>query len=221
VRGSSLNPNNIHTVKLDLYQQSGEKKGTVEASDKLFKSPVKEELMRLVLIRQLANARQATACTKTRGEVRGGGHKPMKQKHTGHARQGSTRSPVWPGGGIAFGPRGNRNFTLKITKSAARGALFSALSQKVANHAVIALDKFEVKTPTTKDFSSLVKKLPVDRSLLVVLSEKNIGLEKSARNIKNVKIVLVDYLNLHDLMKYTNVLFLESALKKAETLFLK
>lgn len=208
-------------MKLDLYQQTGEKKGTVEASDKLFKAAIKEELMRLVLLRQLANARQATACTKTRGEVRGGGHKPIKQKHTGRARQGSSRSPVWPGGGIAFGPRGNRNFTLKITKTAARSALFSALSQKAAKHAVIALDKFEVKTPTAKVFASMVKKLPVERSLLVVMSEKNSGLEKSARNVKNVKTVLVDYLNLHDLMKYTNVMFLESALKKAEALFVK
>jgi large subunit ribosomal protein L4 len=208
-------------MKLDLYQQSGEKKGTVDASDKLFKAAIKEELMRLVLLRQLANARQATACTKTRGEVRGGGHKPVKQKHTGRARQGSTRSPVWPGGGIAFGPRGNRNFTLKITKSAARGALFSALSQKAANHAVIALDKFESKTPTTKEFASMMKKLPMDRSLLVVMGEKNASLEKSARNVKNAKTILVDYLNLHDLMKYTNVMFLESALKKAETLFAK
>ncbi len=208
-------------MKLDLYLQSGEKKGIVDASDKLFKAPIKEELMRLTLIRQLANARQATACTKTRGEVRGGGHKPMKQKHTGRARQGSSRSPLSPGGGIAFGPRGNRNFTLKITKGAARGALFSALSQKAASHSVIALDKFEVKAPTTKEFVSLYKKLPIERSLLVVLDEKNIGLEKSVKNLKNVKTVLVDYLNLHDLMKHTNVLFLEPALKKAEALFLK
>lgn len=208
-------------MKIDLYQQSGEKKGTIDASDKLFKAAIKEELMRLVLVRQLANARQATASTKTRGEVRGGGHKPIKQKHTGKARQGSTRSPVWPGGGIAFGPRGNRNFTLKIPKSAQRSALFSALSQKAASHEVIALDKFETKTPATKAFASMVKKLPVKRSLLVVMGEKDVGIEKSSKNIPNVKTVLVDYLNLHDLMKYTTVMFMESALKKAETLFVK
>lgn len=208
-------------MKLDLYQQSGEKKGTVDASDKLFKASIKEELMRLVLLRQLANARQGTACTKTRGEVRGGGHKPMKQKHTGKARQGSSRSPVWPGGGIAFGPRGNRNFKLSIPRGAARSALLSALSQKAADNSVIALDKFEVKTPTTKAFVTLLKKLPVKRSLLVVMSEKDSSLEKSIRNLGNVKTVLVDYLNLHDLMRYTNVMFLESALKKAETLYVK
>jgi large subunit ribosomal protein L4 len=208
-------------VKIDLYQQSGEKKGTVEASDKLFKAKVKEELMRLVLLRQLANARQPNAHTKTRGEVRGGGRKPFKQKHTGHARQGSTRSPLWPGGGIAFGPRGNRNFTLKLTRSSVRGALCSALSQKASEQAVFALDKFAVKAPKTKDFVLMLKKLPVKRSLLVVIGEKDAGLEKSVRNLPKVKVVLVDYLNLHDLMKFTNVMFLESALKKAETLFAK
>lgn len=208
-------------MKLDLYQQSGEKKGTIEASDKLFKAKVKEELMRLVLLRELANARQSNAHTKTRGEVRGGGKKPFKQKHTGHARQGSSRSPVWPGGGIAFGPRSNRNFTLKLPRGAVRVALRSALSQKASEQAVIALDKFAVKAPKTKDFVAMLKKLPVKRSLLLVLGEKDAGLEKSVRNVPKVKAVQVDYLNLHDLMKYTNVMFLESALKKAETLFAK
>ena len=208
-------------MKIDLYQQSGEKKGTVDASDKLFKAKIKEELMRLVLVRQLANARQSNAHTKTRGEVRGGGHKPMKQKHTGRARQGSSRSPLWPGGGIAFGPRSNRNYTLQLPRNAVRGALCSALSQKAAERSVIALDTFSVKTPKTKEFATLFKKLPVKRSLLVVTAEKDAGLEKSARNLPKTKVVLVDYLNLHDLMKYTTVLFLESALKRAETLFAK
>jgi large subunit ribosomal protein L4 len=208
-------------MKIDLYQQSGEKKGTIEVSDKLFGAPANDELVRLVLVRQMANDRQATANTKTRGEVRGGGQKPWKQKHTGHARQGSSRSPVWPGGGIAFGPRSNRNYTLRIPKSAARSALFSSLSQKATEKAVFALDKFEVKAPKSKEFATLLKKLPVKRSLLVVMAEKDAMLEKSVRNLPNVKAVLVDYLNLHDLMKYENVLFMEPAIKKAETLFLK
>ncbi len=208
-------------MKIDLYQQSGEKSGSLEVSDKMFAAPVNEELMRLVLTRHLANARQANANTKTRGEVRGGGRKPHKQKHTGKSRQGSSRSPVWPGGGIAFGPRSNRNFTLKIPRTAARSALFSGLSQKASEKTIFALDKFEAKTPKTSLFMSLLKKLPVKRSLLVVMSEKDLNLEKSVRNLPNVKTVLVDYLNLHDLFKYTNVMFMESALKRAETLFLK
>lgn len=208
-------------MKLDLYLQSGEKKGTVEASDKLFNVPVNDELMRLVVLRQLANARQSNAHAKTRGEVRGGGKKPWKQKGTGRARHGSIRSPIWKGGGVIFGPRNVENYTQRINKKASRGALFSALSQKATENAVFALEKFEVKTPKTKEFETLLKKLPVTRSVLVVLAEKDSGLERSARNLPNVKLILTDYLNVHDLLKYDKVMFMQPALKKAETIFLK
>lgn len=208
-------------MKIDLYLQSGEKKGTVEANDKIFAAPVNHELMRLALLRQLSNSRQANAHTKTRGEVRGGGKKPYKQKHTGRARQGSTRSPVWPGGGIAFGPRSNRNYTKQLPKQAVRSALFSALSLKAADKSVLALDKFESKEPKVKDFVALLKKLPVQRSVLVVEDSRNVSLEKSAQNLPNVEVVLVDYLNLHDLLNHEKIVFLSAALKKAEELYLK
>jgi len=208
-------------LKLDLYQQSGEKKGTVDASDKLFAVPVNDELMRLALVRQLSNARQSTAHVKTRGEVSGGGKKPWRQKGTGRARFGSSRNPVWRGGGVAFGPRNVRNYEKQMPKKARRAALFSGLSQKAGEKSVFALDKFEVKTPKTKDFKTLLDKLPVGRSVLVVLGEKDLNLEKSAANLPNVKTILVSYLNLHDLLKYEKVMFMESALKKAEELFLK
>ena len=208
-------------MKIDLYQQSGEKKGTVDVSDKIFAAPVNEELMRMALIRQQANARQANAHTKTRAEVRGGGRKPWRQKGTGRARFGSTRNPIWRGGGIVFGPRNVRNYEKQLPKKIRRAALFSCLSQKATENAVFALDKFEVKTPRTKDFLAMFKKLPVERSLLVVMLEKDMNLEKSANNLPNVKIILVDYLNPHDLLKYEKVMFLEPALKKAEELFLK
>lgn len=208
-------------MKIDLYQQSGEKKGTVEANDKMFAAPVNEELMRLALIRQMSNSRQAGAHTKTRGEVRGGGKKPWRQKGTGRARFGSSRNPIWKGGGVAFGPRNVRNYEKQMPKKARRRALFSGLSQKAGEKAVFALDKFEVKAPKTKDFAVLLKKLPVERSLLVVIAEKDMNLEKSASNLPNVKTILVDYLNLHDLFRYEKVMFMELALKKAEELFLK
>ncbi len=208
-------------MKLDLYQQSGEKKGTVDASDKLFAVPVNDELMRLALTRQLANSRQGGAHTKTRGEIKGGGKKPWRQKGTGRARFGSSRNPVWRGGGVAFGPRNVRNYEKLMPKKARRAALFSALSQKAGDMAVFALDKFEVKEPKTKEFTAMLSKLPVERSLLVVISEKDLNLTKSASNLPNVKTILVDYLNLHDLLKYEKVCFLESALKRAEELFLK
>jgi large subunit ribosomal protein L4 len=207
-------------MKIDLYQQSGEKKGEVEANDAMFAAPVNEELMRLSLVRQLGNSRIATAHTKTKGEVSGGGKKPWRQKGTGRARFGSTRNPIWRGGGVAFGPRNDRNYSKMMPKKARRAALFSGLSQKATEKAIFALDKFEAKEPKTKEFATLVKKLPVDRSLLVVLSEKDANLEKSANNLPNVKTILVDYLNLHDLFKYEKVMFLEPALKKAEELFL-
>lgn len=208
-------------MKLDLYQQSGEKKGTVDASDKIFAIPVNAELMRLALIRQYSNARQSNAHVKTRGDVSGGGKKPWRQKGTGRARFGSSRNPIWRGGGVAFGPSNAQNFEKQMPKKARRIALFSGLSQKAAEKAIFALDKFEVKAPKTKDFKVMLDKLPVERSLLVVLSEKDENLEKSASNLPNIKTILVDYLNLHDLLKYEKVMFLEPALKKAEELFLK
>ncbi len=208
-------------MKLDLYQQSGEKKGTVNANDSMFAAPVNDELMRLAVIRQLSNGRQATAHTKLRGEVRGGGKKPWRQKGTGRARFGSSRNPIWRGGGIAFGPRNTRNFEKQMPKKARRSALFSGLSQKASEKAIFALDKFELDAPKTKLFTAFLEKLPVERSLLIVIAEKDVNFEKSVSNLPNVKVILVDYLNLHDLFKYEKVMFMESALKKAEELFLK
>ncbi len=208
-------------MKLDLYTQSGEKKGSVEAPDAMFKVEINDELIRLSVIRQLANRRQASAHVKTRGEVRGGGRKPWRQKGTGRARFGSTRNPIWRSGGIAFGPRNVRNFTLDMPKKARRSALFSCLSQKAADSKVFALDAYTAKEPKTKDFATMVAKLPAGRSLLVVLEKKDANLEKSANNLPNVKTILVDYLNPHDLLSYENVMFMEASLKRAEEIFLK
>jgi len=208
-------------MKIDLYAQSGDKKGTVDVSDSMFKVEVNNELIRLSVIRQLANARQASAHVKTRAEVRGGGKKPWRQKGTGRARFGSSRNPIWRGGGIAFGPRNVRNFSLDMPKKARRSALFSCLSLKAADSKVFALDDYKAKEPKTKDFVAMLEKLPEGRSLLVVLDTKDEILEKSASNIPTVKTILVDYLNPHDLLTYDNVMFLESSIKRAEEIFLK
>lgn len=208
-------------MKIDLYTQKGEKKGTVDVADSMFKADIHEELMRLSVIRQLANARSGTAAhAKTRAEVRGGGRKPWKQKGTGRARFGSTRNPIWRSGGAAFGPRNDRNYSKDMPKKARRIALFSVLTQKATDSEIFALDGFTSKEPKTKEFAVMMSKLPVTRSLLVVLSEKDAVLEKSASNLPNVKTILVNYLNPHDLLKYEKVMFLEPALKKAEELFL-
>ena len=208
-------------MKIDLYSQSGDKKGTVDVSDAMFKVVVNDELIRLAVIRQLANGRQASAHVKTRADVRGGGKKPWRQKGTGRARFGSSRNPVWRGGGVAFGPRNVRNFSLEMPKKARRLALFSCLSQKASDSKIFALDAYQVDRPKTKDFAAMVAKLPEGRSLLVVLEAKNELIEKAAGNIPNVKTILVDYLNPHDLLTHDQVMFMEPSLKKAEELFLK
>jgi large subunit ribosomal protein L4 len=207
-------------LKIDLYEQSGNKKGEIEVSDKMFSAEVNDELIRMALVRQQANARLGLAHVKTRAEVRGGGKKPWKQKGTGRARFGSTRNPVWRGGGIAHGPRNVRNFSVNMTKKARRGAIFCCLSQKAAESSIFALDKYNVKTPKTKDFATLMSKLPVTRSLLIVLPEHDLNLEKASKNIPNVKTILVNYLNPFDLLKFEKVMFLEPAIKKAEEIFL-
>lgn len=209
-------------MKIDLYTQKGEKKGTVDASDAMFKATINEEVTRLAVLRQTSNARHSTiAHAKTRGEVRGGGRKPWRQKGTGRARFGSTRNPIWRSGGVAFGPTNERNYSKNMTKKARRIALFSCLSTKAGDNQIFALDKFELKKPKSKEFAQMMSKLPVDRSLLVVLGEKDEIIEKSASNLPNVKIILVNYLNPYDLLKYEKVMFMESSFKKAEELFLK
>ncbi len=208
-------------MKIDLYTQKGEKKGSTDVADAMFKAPVNDELIRLAVVRQLANRRNgAIAHVKQRGEVRGGGRKPWRQKGTGRARVGSSRNPVWRSGGAVFGPRNTRNYELNMPKKQRRMALFSCLSQKAADKKVFALDAYKADAPKTKDFAALVGKLPEGRSLLVVLDQKDEVLQKSANNLPHVKTILVDYLNPHDLLRFDNVMFLEASLKKAEELFL-
>ena len=207
-------------MKLDLYTQKGEKKGTVDVNDVMFKAPVKEELMRLALMRQMAHARQGNAHTKQRGEVSGGGRKPWRQKGTGRARFGSSRNPVWRSGGIAFGPRNDRNYTKLMNKKERRAALFSGLSLKAESNQIFALDTYASKEPKTKEFQAMMEKLPAKGTTLIVIPESDMMVEKSAGNLPNVKVIVANYLNLHDILKYENIMFLEPALKKAEELFL-
>lgn len=207
-------------MKLDLYNQKGEKTGTVEAPKKFFEVEFNEGLVHEALIRQEGNQRSGVvAHAKTKGEVRGGGRKPYAQKGTGRARQGSTRNPHMRGGGVTFGPRNVRNFKKMMPKKMRRLALFSALSEKARSNEIFVLDTFEGKAPKTKDFQKMVKALPVKRDAVFFMAEKNEVFEKSSRNLPNVKTILVNYLNIRDLRKYDNVIFLQDAIKKMETIF--
>lgn len=206
--------------KVTLYNQKGEKKGDVQVSEQIFGAKFNRDLIHQALVRQLSNGRLGMiAHTKTRAEVRGGGRKPFRQKGTGKARQGSIRDPHQVGGGVAHGPRNNRNYTKQMPKKQRRLALFSALSVKLAEDKVMAIDKYEGEMKT-KAFAEMIQKLPIEKDVLVVLPEKNAVIEKSGNNIPTVKTLLVNYLNIADLQKYDSVVFLESALKKAEEIFL-
>ena len=207
-------------MKVDLFKQSGEKSGSLELPKEIFEVDYNEELIHQALVRQLANKRVAIAHTKTRGEVRGGGRKPFKQKGTGNARQGSTRSPNLRGGGVVFGPRNNRNFEKDMPKKQRRKALFSALSEKARNNEVIGLESYEAKEPKAKDFAAMLKKLEIERNALVVIPGKNEIIQKSSSNLANAKTIQAAYLNIHDLQKYRKVIFLKDSVDKMKELFL-
>lgn len=206
-------------MKLDTYNQQGEKTGTIEAPKAFFEVPLKNGLIHSAYLRQLGNARKPIAHTKLKGEVRGGGKKPYPQKGTGQARQGSIRNPHYKGGGVAFGPRNVRNFEKLMPKKQRRLALFSMLSRKAKDNDILVLESFTGEKPQTKAFAGLMKKLPVKRDALIVTADKNETLEKSARNIANVKTILVNYLNIKDLLTFDTVVFLKKAIAEMEKVF--
>jgi large subunit ribosomal protein L4 len=208
-------------LKVDLYNQLGEKKGEVKVNEQIFGAKFNQDLIHQALVRQMANNRLGMiAHTKTKGEIRGGGRKPFRQKGTGRARQGSIKNPHQYHGGVAFGPRNNRNYSQMMPKKQRRLALFSALSAKYNEGKILALDQFDGKEIKTRSFVTMLHKLPIDKDVLLVLPQKNNILQKSSRNLPFVKTILVNYLNIADLQKYDHLLFLEEALKKIEQVYL-
>ncbi|MFA6991823.1 MAG: 50S ribosomal protein L4 [Candidatus Gracilibacteria bacterium] len=207
-------------MKVSLFTQSGEKKGTLDLPKEIFEVKFNKDLVHQALVRQLANKRSAIAHTLTKAEVSGGGIKPRPQKGSGRSRQGSTRNPQWVGGGVAFGPRNNRNFTKDMPKKQRRQALFCALSEKARNEGIIGLEEYKTAKPKTKDFAALLKKLPIKRDVLIVLAAKDLSIQKSTRNLKNAKTILANYINIQDLQKYDTVLLFKEAVDKMKELFL-
>jgi large subunit ribosomal protein L4 len=207
-------------MKIDLYTQEGKKNGTLELPKEIFEVPFNKDLVHQALVRQWANERVNLAHTKVRGEVSGGGKKPYKQKGTGNARQGSIRSAQWKGGAIIFGPRNNRNFSKMMPKKQRRQALFSALSEKARSNEILALEDYKTDKPKTKDFEKMLKSLPIDRNVLIVIPSKNILVQKSAENLSNAKIIQAGYLNIRDLQGYKNVLLFKDSVEKIKETFL-
>lgn len=198
----------------DLFDIKGEKVGEVEIRDEVFNCDVKTYLMHDVVTMQLANRRRGTASTKTRKEVSGGGRKPFRQKGTGRARQGSSRSPLQPGGGTVFGPH-PRDYSYSVPKKVRRSALRSALTVRYAGSAMKVLDKLELEAISTKKFNGIVKTFSLTKPLFVI-DKKNEMLEKSARNIPFVKVLRVEGLNVYDIIKHEQLVLTLDALRRIE-----
>ncbi|MFO0704484.1 MAG: 50S ribosomal protein L4 [Candidatus Andersenbacteria bacterium] len=195
-----------------VYSMDGKKIDSITLDSAIFGTPVSPTLLTRAAVAQRNNARQVLAHTKTRAERRGGGRKPWKQKGTGRARQGSIRSPQWRKGGVVFGPRNERNFTLKINRKERRKAIVGALSLAATNEAVIVLDALTLSGIKTKPLATLLGKLPSKRGMLLVLPKHSDNVERSARNIARVKTQLATNLNVLDLMAHATVVIDKAAL---------
>ena len=198
----------------DVYDLGKSKVGNVDLDSSIFEAPVKEHLLHSVVNWQLAKKRSGTASTKTKGEVRGGGAKPWKQKHMGRARQGSIRAPHWRKGGIVFGPR-PKDWSYSLNKKTKKNALISALSLKYSEGVLIALNEFALPEIKTKQVAEFVKTFEI-KSALIVVSGENDNLVKSAKNLKNVKVINVDGLNVYDILKFENLIVTQESLARAQ-----
>ncbi len=191
--------------KINVYNMEGKVVSERELAPKLFGVKVNEGLVHLAAEAQMANSRVASGHTKTRGEVRGGGKKPWKQKGTGRARHGSIRSPIWVGGGITFGPRPNRNFSKKINRKSRKVALAMALSDKARGEALLGLDALEVKDGKTRLMAGMLRKLPVGRRVLLVLPKADKMAVRASRNLQHLWTVTAGDLNLLDVLRADTV----------------
>jgi large subunit ribosomal protein L4 len=201
-------------MQIDLHTKAGKADGTVDLDDALFDAQVNVPAMHQVVVAQLAAARSATSKVKSRGEVRGGGRKPWRQKGTGRARQGSIRSPQWSGGGIAHGPSGEQNYTKRVSKSLKRVALRSALSDRARSGDVRVISDLTFDAPKTKDALEFLGALELsDRRVLLVLSGQDEPVARSFRNLGRVHILTVDQLNTYDVLVSDVVVFQQAALE--------
>jgi large subunit ribosomal protein L4 len=201
-------------AKVDVINIQGEKVGEVELNESIWNTDVKPYLIHDVVVMQLNNRRRGTSSAKTRGEVRGGGRKPWRQKGTGRARAGSSTSPVWVGGGTVFGPK-PKEYHMSVPKKVRKAALRSALTVRNEESALKILDKIELGAISTKSFAGIMKTLNLSKPLVVVAG-KDETLEKSARNIPYTKILRAEGLNVYDVMRHEQFVVTVDALQKIE-----
>ena len=200
-----------------LYNTKGQKVGDIELNDKLFGIEPNVHVMHLVVKAHLANMRQGTQSAKTRAEVSGGGCKPWRQKGTGRARQGSTRSPQWRHGGVVFAPK-PRDYHMDVNKKVRRLALYSALSSKVKEGEIIVFDELTLDAPKTKEMVKVMNAVE-SKNALIVLPEREEVVARAANNIPNVETTLATTLSVYDILKHKNLILTKDALSKIEEVF--
>ena len=205
-------------AKVSVYNMDGKEVGTIDLNDAVFGVEVNEHLVHMAVVQQLANNRQGTQKAKTRSEVSGGGRKPWRQKGTGHARQGSTRSPQWTHGGVVFAPV-PRDYSFKLNKKEKRAALQSALTDKVNASKLVVVDELKFDEIKTKQFAKVMENLKVEGKALVVLNENDQNVVLSARNIQTVKTALTNTINVYDVVDAKTLVVTKDAVKTIEEVY--
>ena len=200
-----------------LYDIKGQNIGDIALSEEIFGQPVNTAVMHEVVVAHLANCRQGTQSAKTRSEVSGGGKKPWRQKGTGRARQGSTRSPQWRHGGIVFAPK-PRDYTMRLNKKVKRLAMKSALSSKVEGNELVVFDALNIEAPKTKEMVKVLKAVDVEKAL-IVLADKDDAVERASANIPGVKTTLVGTLNVYEILKYEKLILTKASVEKIEEVY--
>lgn len=203
--------------KVALYKTTGKKDGDIMLNDAVFGGKINKTIMHDAVLAHLANKRQGTQSALTRAEVRGGGIKPFRQKGTGRARQGSSRSPINSGGGVVFAPK-PREYANKINKKVKRLAIISALSSKVADEDIIVLSSFDMSEPKTKEMVKILANLKAEKALIVT-DVKDENVVRSAANLQGVKTTIASTLNVYDILKYDKFIITQDAAKAIEEVY--
>jgi len=202
-------------LKLPVFSQNGERLEEIEAAESVFGVEGKDALVHSAVVRQLANGRQGSADSRTRGEVRGGGRKPWRQKGTGRARHGTIRSPIWRGGGVVFGPH-PRDYGQDMPRQARREALRAALSAKARDGAIVVLDRLVIEAPKTRVLAQVLGGVSAGGSALIVTAQPDRNVLLSSRNLPGVRAIEARNLNVYDVVKHQRVLLTRDALSRVE-----
>ncbi|MBN2197808.1 50S ribosomal protein L4 [Candidatus Wolfebacteria bacterium] len=203
-------------MKVDVFDKENNKLETIDLSEKVFNIKWNPDLVNQVLLAQMSNRHEAWAHTKGRGDVRGGGKKPWRQKGTGRARHGSTRSPIWKGGGVTFGPTKERNFIKKINKKMKRLAIFSALSQKMKDNEIKIIDNFNIDLKKTNEWKKELKNIIDLRTKTLLISSSVNNIHKPIANMKRVGSISSKSLNIYDLLNFKNIVLEKKAVEEIE-----